>query len=336
MGYSAAKSGDYSEQTVSRSIVPSVYACRIFVAGDCLDCMRIFSTLTVNTTTCGDCQHNEFVAWFQSSRARHATECDHRHVHRGSQLSFFLRGPHKHMAATPQQIKTNQLGGVFENGKALPRAKRQLIIDLANRGYRGCDISRRLKVTHGCVSKILAKYKRVINGPTSWPDRSELLAPFVPPQATDSNSPPSFHTSELHDRESDHRNKTLRLELQGSSNQKDGDFPCEVNCAENIPAQCHSNRPIHPPQLPLQRRPAGEMLPQRVFFWLLPSICVALLVRMGRSQVSPAVFNCLRQIEVLEFFYTATPCHNVSLGHAGKYLFREIVVNICNCLLSYP
>uniref|UniRef100_A0A914ZU42 Paired domain-containing protein n=1 Tax=Parascaris univalens TaxID=6257 RepID=A0A914ZU42_PARUN len=54
---------------------------------------------------------------------------------------------------------TNQLGGTYANGRPLPAYLRERIIHMAKSGTKPCQISRELRVSHGCVSKILSKYR---------------------------------------------------------------------------------------------------------------------------------------------------------------------------------
>ncbi|KAK3735365.1 hypothetical protein QZH41_000458 [Actinostola sp. cb2023] len=54
--------------------------------------------------------------------------------------------------------RVNQLGGSYRNGKPLSCELRQKVIDMSLNGVRPCEISRLLKVTHGCISKLLSKF----------------------------------------------------------------------------------------------------------------------------------------------------------------------------------
>lgn len=52
---------------------------------------------------------------------------------------------------------------MYISGKPLPLELRSRIITLSCLGFRQCDISRKLKVTHGCISKLLSKYQETGN-----------------------------------------------------------------------------------------------------------------------------------------------------------------------------
>ncbi|KAJ7305348.1 hypothetical protein JRQ81_011271 [Phrynocephalus forsythii] len=71
--------------------------------------------------------------------------------------SFLQESTMAHNSTRSGHGGLNQLGGGFVNGWPLPEMVRQRIVDLAHQGVRPCDISWQLRVSHGCVSKILSR-----------------------------------------------------------------------------------------------------------------------------------------------------------------------------------
>ncbi|XP_058047719.1 paired box protein Pax-4 [Ahaetulla prasina] len=83
-------------------------------------------------------------------------------------------------AVLPCELRrVNQLGGLFVSGCPLPDAKRRKIVELALCGLRAADISHQLKVSNGCVSKILTRYYKVgvVQPKTGGGSRPQITTP---------------------------------------------------------------------------------------------------------------------------------------------------------------
>jgi len=97
----------------------------------------------------------------------------------------------------------NQLGGAYVNGKPLPKEIRHEIISLALQGLRPCDISRRLRITHGCISKLLSKYRKTgsIQPGGEGVGRPRVITPLIAQRIEQlAKQQPGLYSWEIRDR----------------------------------------------------------------------------------------------------------------------------------------
>ncbi|KJH47151.1 paired box' domain protein [Dictyocaulus viviparus] len=68
--------------------------------------------------------------------------------------------PRQHEKDQIRSSGRNQLGRTYSPGLPLSMCEREEIVKLFQSGWKICDISKRLCVTHSCVSKILNRYRQ--------------------------------------------------------------------------------------------------------------------------------------------------------------------------------
>lgn len=113
------------------------------------------------------------------------------------------------------QGRVNQLGGLFINGRPLPHHIRWRIVAMAADGVRPCNISRQLKVSHGCVSKILNRFQEtgsIRPGVIGGSKKSQQQQ-----QSSSSQSSSSATSSKQHHRSSsEHQHQHQQQQQNGS------------------------------------------------------------------------------------------------------------------------
>ena len=107
------------------------------------------------------------------------------------------------LSAIDSLEKTNQLGGFYVNGKPLPREIRLRVLQFAQMGVRPCEISRQLRITHGCISKLLSKFHETgsIDPGNKNVGRPKVITPDIETKIDQyRNEQPGIFSWELKDR----------------------------------------------------------------------------------------------------------------------------------------
>lgn len=163
--------------------------------------------------------------------------------------SFLLSDDKFEWGSILGQGRVNQLGGVFINGRPLPNHIRLKIVEMAAAGVRPCVISRQLRVSHGCVSKILNRYQEtgsirpgVIGG-----SKPRLATPEVETRIEHyKRENPSIFSWEIRDRlvkegicdrSSAPSVSAISRLLRGKGADCDGKF-CLLNCSDGSHITC--------------------------------------------------------------------------------------------------
>lgn len=135
------------------------------------------------------------------------------------------------------QGRVNQLGGLFINGRPLPHHIRWRIVEMAANGVRPCNISRQLKVSHGCVSKILNRFQEtgsirpgVIGGSKKSQQQQQQQ---VSSSSQSSSSPASSNT----------KHRSVNGEHQANQQQHNNDYSAATNSDPHQPVQYGQSSP---------------------------------------------------------------------------------------------
>ncbi|KAI6211165.1 Paired box protein Pax-2-B [Aphelenchoides besseyi] len=75
--------------------------------------------------------------------------------------------------------RTNQLGRTYNPGLPLSLNERQHIVNLFTSGWKICDISKSMQITHSCVSKILNRFRATGSVKPKDAKESRLESPLV-------------------------------------------------------------------------------------------------------------------------------------------------------------
>ncbi|XP_078363481.1 paired box protein Pax-8-like [Oculina patagonica] len=91
----------------------------------------------------------------------------------------------------------------YDNGKALPEVYRERMLDLHHQGFSQRQISQNMRVSVGCVNKVVQSYEESnssLAGPRKTPVRNKMSTDVVEYVVSEKLCKPSVYTSEIQQR----------------------------------------------------------------------------------------------------------------------------------------